>query len=449
MARIGESLSVLRVASNLLKRPAAMIRSLGVAGLSLKEERDDRQGVGFQGHPQGAAGMYERFFELSARPFPATPDAGAYFPSSSHEESLALLKCAMNDGESISVLVGGPGMGKTLLCHLLLDCVDPRHSLVFLNQVNSGSVESLLQAILHDLSLDYLHASEQALRLRLSDFLIDRFSQGSKTILIVDEAQNLSASQLEELRLLTNLEGRSGKAIQILLVGQESLVQTLEEPEMESFRGRVAVVARLKPLSDEETMEYIRTHVSRVGGSADSIFTATALSEICEYAAGIPRRINQICHRSLTLAFAHECGTLDGEYVHMASSQLFLSKSSPSVDNHHLPTLQTPRRLFDDRAFEAPTRATESFDRLDRLDRVDLHQPIDLERSTVVEIGDGDGWSDTKSDDPSPSGTFEVGALWSGTEGKAGSSIVQPLPESPLAGSTGSSSAKRRSLYGR
>ncbi len=343
----------------------------------------------------------------------------------------------MNDGESISVLLGGPGMGKTLLCHLLLESIDPRHALVFLNQLNNPSVESLLQAILHDLSIDYENATEQTLRLRLSDFLIDRFSQGSKTIIIIDEAQNLSRAQLEEIRLLTNLEGRSGKAVQILLVGQESFAATLEADAMESFRARVAVVSRLRPLSDEETMEYVRSHILRVGGSADSIFTATALSEICEYAAGIPRRINQICHRALTLAFAHECGTLDGEYVHMAASQLFLAKTGDRVENHHLPTIGSPRRLFEDRSFDA----TQSH----RLDSMDLHKPIELERSTVVELAD-DPWPTTEANDTSSAttGSFEVGASW---ETPAPKGTVPAAGEKNRTGSSPSAASKRKSLY--
>jgi type II secretory pathway predicted ATPase ExeA len=384
--------------------------------------------------------MYEQFFELSARPFPATPDSGAYFPAASHEESLALLKCAMNDGESISVLIGGPGMGKTLLCHLLLESIDPRHALVFLNQVNNPSVESLLQAILHDLSISFENASEQTLRLRLSDFLIDRFSQGSKTIIIIDEAQNLSRAQLEEIRLLTNLEGRSGKAVQILLVGQEAFAQTLEGDAMESFRARVAVVSRLRPLSDEETMEYVRSHILRVGGSADSIFTATALSEICEYAAGIPRRMNQICHRALTLAFAHECGTLDGEYVHMAASQLFLAKIGERVESHHLPTIGSPRRLFEDRSFDAT--------QTHRLDAMDLHKPIELDRSTVVELAD-DAWPTASTNDTgsTPSGSFEVGASWETPTSKGAAPTNSG--EKDRTGSTTSAATKRKSLYGR
>ena len=281
--------------------------------------------------------MYEAFFELVARPFPSTPDPASYFPAASHEESLALLKCAMNDGEAIGVLLGEPGTGKTLLCHHLIDSVAPAHSLVFLNHINNASVEAFLQAVLHDLSLPYTEQREQQLRLSLVDYLSERFSHGGKTVLFIDEAQNLSTAQLEEIRLLTNLEGRTDK--------------------------------------------YVRAQITRVGGSPDSIFTASAMSEICEYAAGVPRRINQICHRALTLAFAHECGTLDGEYVHLAANQLFLTKPELRHEVHHPPTGLNPQRVFTDLGFDPPIPRSEE---------------TPLAPASVVEVGSRPNpWSET------------------------------------------------------
>lgn len=331
--------------------------------------------------------MYEAFFELAGRPFPATPDPATFFPAASHEEALTLLKCGLNDGDAVALLLGEPGMGKTLLCHQLVDAIDPHSSLIFLNNTNNPSIESLLQAMLHDLSLPFAEGSEQELRFRLSDYLMDRFSQGGRTIIFVDEAQNLNASQLEELRLLTNLEGRTGKAVQVLLAGQQRLEELLSAPEMQSLCQRIAVTARLRRLSDDETMEYVRHQINRVGGSADSIFTASALSEICEYAAGIPRRINQICHRALTLAFAHQCGTLDGEYVHMAAMQLFLVKPGEMVESHHVPAATSSRRLFEDRAFGRSAEVAAP------MDPPAVSEPP---TSTVVEIGaDDDDWGIT------------------------------------------------------
>jgi type II secretory pathway predicted ATPase ExeA len=346
--------------------------------------------------------MYEAFFELSGRPFPSTPDVGAYFPASTHEDALTLLKCGMNDGESVAALIGGPGSGKTLVCHLLIDALDPAQTLVFLNNIHDQSVESLIKGILHDLSLPFEKADESELRLRLVDFLMDRFSQGGKTILFIDEAQNLSPSQLEELRLLSNVEGRTDKAVQIILAGQKRLEETLADDRMASLCQRIAVTARLRPLTDDETMEYVRSQITRIGGSADSIFTASALSEICEYAAGIPRRINQICHRALTLAFAHQCGTLDAEYIHMAASQMFLLKPATELDRHHYAGPSASKRLFDDRAFR-------------QLDRADDRSASAPTTSTVVEIGSEDDWSLRSAlpvDETTAEGSYEVGSSW-------------------------------------
>lgn len=267
--------------------------------------------------------MYEAFFELSRRPFSSTPDTSNFYPVPEHEEALALLKCCVNEGEGIGVLIGPPGSGKTLLCHMLLDALSSAFSSVLLTNMHDQSVTALLQAILYDLGLPYEGKSEQELRLALSDHLIARFSEGSRTLIFVDEAQNLSIDQIEELRLLTNLEGRHEKAVQVLLFGQSSLTDKLEDVRMEAFRQRVSVVAALGPLDAEQAVEYIRALIANAGGSADSIFTANALCEICERSEGLPRRINQLCHRSLLLAFAHESGTVDSPYVEAAAAQLY------------------------------------------------------------------------------------------------------------------------------
>lgn len=300
--------------------------------------------------------MYESFFELMSRPFPSTPDPAAYFPSASHEEAFALIKSALRDGESVAVLFGPAGIGKTLLAHRLIETIDPKNALVFLNNINNPSVESMLQAIAHDASLPFEGVTEQMLRMRLADLFMERFTEGTKTIIIIDEAQNLSPGQLEELRLFTNLEGRSAKAVQILLIGQERLADNLEHQAVSGLSQRIAVTAQLKPLTDEETIEFVRCQIHRVGGSADSIFTASALSEICEYAGGIPRRMNQLCHRALMLAYAHQCGTIDGEYVELAASQLFLVKLEDRVESHHASVGSGSRRIFQDLAFETLDR---------------------------------------------------------------------------------------------
>lgn len=281
--------------------------------------------------------MYQKFFDLKRRPFATTPDTTGYYPAPGHEETLALLKYCVREGDGIGVLVGAPGTGKTFLCHLLLDTLSPNQSPVFITNTHMSSVHSMLQAIAYDLTLPFEGMGEQELRLRLTDFLMERFANGGKTLFFVDEAQHLSIEQLEELRMLTNLEGRDDKAVQVLIAGQNKLLQTLDSPDMEAFRQRIAVVARLSAFDAEQTVEYIRAQINRAGGLADSVFTANAMSEICEHSQGIPRRINQLCHRALLLAYANESGTVDTPFVEAAAAQLLSLelKSQTTMSHHH------------------------------------------------------------------------------------------------------------------
>lgn len=329
--------------------------------------------------------MYEAFFELTGRPFPSTPNVDAYYPSSVHEEALTLLRCGLADGEALGLLLGAPGAGKTLLCHKLIQSIDPASSLVFLGGLNDRGVEAMLLALLHDLSLPIPPGGPQRLRMTLSDFLMEKFAGGGRTVVFVDEAQNLGPEQFEELRLLTNLEGPRRKAVQVLLVGQDRLMETLDRDELDAFRQRIAVYARLQPFADEEVADYVRCQISRVGGSADSMFTASALSEICEYSSGVPRRINQIGHRALTLAYANGSGTIDAEFIHMAAAQLCLRKFQDGVEHHHAQFAAPSRRIVSDLAFPDPLPASD--------EPANAGEPASTPQPTVLEVGADDAWS--------------------------------------------------------
>lgn len=252
-------------------------------------------------------------FGLRQRPFPATPDPARYYPATSHERALARLLGGLGDGEGVVVLTGLPGTGKTLLCHCLLERLGSGVSIAFLTNSHVGDRAGLLQAILFDLSLPYEERGEQELRLALTDHLLRGYEAGRGTILIVDEAQHLTPDHLEELRLLGNLEARSGKALQVVLVGQPALLETLRRPELAALAQRLAVRAELEPLALQEAADYLLHHVRVAGGRPERLFADEALELLARQTGGVPRLLNQAAHQALNLAAEAGSAQVDAE----------------------------------------------------------------------------------------------------------------------------------------
>ena len=252
-------------------------------------------------------------FGLRQRPFPATPDPARYYPATSHERALARLLGGLGDGEGVVVLTGPPGTGKTLLGHCLLERLGSGVSIAFLTNSHVGDRAGLLQAILFDLSLPYEERGEQELRLALTDHLLRGYEAGRGTILIVDEAQHLTPDHLEELRLLGNLEARSGKALQVVLVGQPALLETLRRPELAALAQRLAVRAELQPLALQEAADYLLHHVRVAGGRPERLFADEALELLARQTGGVPRLLNQAAHQALNLAAEAGAAQVDAE----------------------------------------------------------------------------------------------------------------------------------------
>ena len=300
--------------------------------------------------------MYEKHFGLRRRPFPATPDASCYYPSSIHEAALAPLAQALAADEGICLLTGGPGSGKTLLCHCLLERAPAEVQSAFVTNTHFADRSALLQAILFDLSLPYEEGSEQQLRLRLTDHLLKTAAEGRKTLLVIDEAHLLSPDLLEELRLLGNLEVGKQKAVQIVLVGHDSILQTLARPELASLNQRLVVRAALQPMSVEESVDYLLHHLRSAGGKPESFIDETSLEILARGGKGIPRLLNQAGHQALMLAHAAEMSHVDSEAALEALSLLGLESGESveaEVDEPEL-ALVADEGL---RAFEAPRRA--------------------------------------------------------------------------------------------
>jgi type II secretory pathway predicted ATPase ExeA len=280
---------------------------------------------GWTGKTREASTMNEGCFGLRHRPFPATPDLACYYPASSHERCLAHLLSGLADGESVLLLVGGPGTGKTLLCHRLLEQLGAEVESVCLTHTHLPDRCGLLQAILFDLSLPHAGKTEQEMRLNLIDHLLRRFAAGKRTVLVIDEAQHLGTDLLEEVRLLGNLEGSGGRAIQVVLVGQPELLDTLGAAELGSLRQRLAVRAALEPLDVEEAADYLLHHVRAAGGKPDELFAGEALELLARNTHGLPRLLNQAAHQALRLAASAGADQVDAEAVLEALTLLGLS----------------------------------------------------------------------------------------------------------------------------
>lgn len=290
---------------------------------------------------EGAA-VYEAHFGLRERPFRTVPDAVRYYPATSHEEALAQLLQGVTEEEGMLLLTGDPGLGKTLLCHCLLRRAGDLRS-AFVTNSHLPNRVALFQAILYELSLPHEGRSEQELRLALTDDLLANCAEHGPTLLVMDEAQHLAPDLLEELRLLANLEGEQGRALQIILVAQRRLLDTLTRTELACFRQRLAVRAALAPLPPAEAADYLLHSLRIAGGRPEKLISGEALELLARCSGGVPRLLNQAAHRALVLAHAASADEVDAEAALEALTLLGLApEESEEAEEELTPALSRP-----------------------------------------------------------------------------------------------------------
>ncbi len=258
--------------------------------------------------------MYEQFFGLKEKPFNVTADPSFLFFSRRHKEAFSHLIYGIKQRKGFLEITGEVGTGKTTLCKALLNSLNNNvKSALILNP--DLSKHQLLRAIVTDLGIDTEKSSGSSLLGKLNQFLIEQLANNNNVVLIIDEAQNLKASLLEQIRLLSNLETEKEKLLQIVLVGQPELREKLKLPSLRQLRQRVSVRYHMLPLEQDEVDKYIH-HRLRVAGSVGRIrFDKDALGEIYGYTQGIPRLINLLCDKALLAAFVKETSVIDREIV--------------------------------------------------------------------------------------------------------------------------------------
>jgi type II secretory pathway predicted ATPase ExeA len=255
--------------------------------------------------------MYEQHFGLKDKPFNLIPDPDYLYLSAKHKIGLSMLEYGlMETAAGLTVITGEVGAGKTTLIRKLMRRIDYNELTVGVINNTSSFHEDLMRWVASAYSLPHEGKDNITLFREFQKFLIGQYSQGKRTVLIVDEAQNLGGGALEELRMLTNINADRDQLLQIVLVGQPELLEILERPELAQIAQRVSVEYHLEPLSLDELRHYISHRLEVAGGDPD-LFKESAIKTIYYFSGGVPRLVNTLCDYALVHAYAADKQTVD------------------------------------------------------------------------------------------------------------------------------------------
>jgi type II secretory pathway predicted ATPase ExeA len=256
--------------------------------------------------------MYETFYHLREKPFSILPDPDLIYWGKMHSMAFTMLEFGVMNNAGFTVITGEIGSGKTTLVRHLLKKVSPSISIGLISNSPQGRQE-LLQWIL--MSLDQSFEGDYPfLFKRLQEYLYGQFANGRRTILIIDEAQNLEPEALEHLRMLSNINADKFQILQLILVGQPQLRDLLLAPNLHQFAQRISSDFHLRPLDNREVANYIDFRLKAVG-SPKPLFTMDACNLIAEASGGVPRMINVLCDTALVYGFANDEKTISDHIV--------------------------------------------------------------------------------------------------------------------------------------
>jgi general secretion pathway protein A len=266
--------------------------------------------------------MYLKHFNLTERPFSITPDPRFLYMSARHREALAHLLYGLGEGGGFVQLTGEVGTGKTTICRCLLEQVPDNVDLALVLNPKVTAAE-LIATVCDELGIEYPAGTTSIKTLTdlLNRYLLDAYARGRRTVLLIDEAQNLSADVLEQVRLLTNLETATQKLLQIVLIGQPELRDLLDREDMRQLAQRVTARYHLEPISRGETDAYIK-HRLQICGTSRTLFNKRAVDRIQHLSGGIPRLINVLCDRAMLGAYVEGKAEVDHKVVGKAAREV-------------------------------------------------------------------------------------------------------------------------------
>ena len=276
--------------------------------------------------------MYKSYFRLKKKPFELVPNPDFLYLSATHRKAMTYINYGMMERVGFILLTGEVGSGKTTL---IRDLIKRLHSDVTLSRVFTTTVDSLqlLSMINEDFGLDSTGKSKVILLKELYAFLISEYEQGHQVLLVIDEAQNFTVSLLEEVRMLSNLETDDTKLLQIILIGQPELRETLARPELRQLRQRISIACHLSPLTRAETEAYV-LHRLKTAGNHDALrFTPEAMDRLYACSTGIPRVVNILGNFLLLTAFTEKTHEVTADMVSDIADGVGLAPRTDTAQN--------------------------------------------------------------------------------------------------------------------
>lgn len=269
--------------------------------------------------------MYNDYYQLKENPFNTTADPDFFFSSKTHSEAVANLIYGIEQRKGIIVVTGEIGTGKTTLCRKIFKLSTKRIKFALVLNPKCSEIQ-LLQMIVHDLGIVTQSKNKYGLVQALNEFLIAESIEGNNIVVVIDEAQHLTVKQLEQVRLLSNLETEKDKLLQIILVGQPELYDKLQLPDLRQLRQRVAVHFHVQPLGKDDVRQYIQHRLGKAVIDPDLSkkveFTEQAIDSIFHLTQGSPRTINILCDRALLAGYVADTYSIDDEIIKNCAKEI-------------------------------------------------------------------------------------------------------------------------------
>ena len=266
--------------------------------------------------------MYESFFGLREVPFSLTPDPRFLWLSDTHEEGLAALVYGITRNKGFLLLTGEVGTGKTTILRAALRELPPNTDTALIINTIGLTPLDLLKLIAAEFGIEGQFESTADYLIAINRMLLERLRTGRNTVLIIDEAQNLDATTLEEIRLLSNLETDTAKLMQIVLTGQPELIHKLASPALRQLRQRIAIEHHMEPLTPEQVLPYITHRIEVAGGRYEEIFSPGVEAVFYWFSQGCPRLISLLADRVLLSAYSKQVSPIPPDFVEMKAKTM-------------------------------------------------------------------------------------------------------------------------------